>query len=65
MDVFSTDGQLERLQLRLLDDDRRFFPDYSAVLLARREIAERYPRTWARLARGAGGPDRRRAAWPG
>jgi len=26
MDVFSTDGQLERLKLRLLDDDRRFFP---------------------------------------
>jgi osmoprotectant transport system permease protein len=49
MDVFSTDGQLERLKLRLLDDDRRFFPDYSAVLLARREMTERYPRTWARL----------------
>lgn len=49
MDVFSTDGQLERLKLRLLDDDRRFFPDYSAVLLARRDMTERYPRTWARL----------------
>src|SRR6185295_17125218 len=49
MDVFSTDGQLERLKLRLLEDDRRFFPDYSAVLLARREMTERYPRTWARL----------------
>ncbi len=49
MDVFSTDGQLERLRLLLLEDDRRFFPDYSAVLLARREIAERFPRTWARL----------------
>jgi osmoprotectant transport system permease protein len=49
MDVFSTDGQLERLKLRLLDDDRRFFPDYSAVLLARREMTERYPRTWVRL----------------
>jgi osmoprotectant transport system permease protein len=49
MDVFSTDGQLERLKLRLLADDRRFFPDYSAVLLARREMVERYPRTWARL----------------
>ncbi len=49
MDVFSTDGQLERLRLRLLEDDRRFFPDYSAVLLARREMTERFPRTWARL----------------
>jgi len=49
MDVFSTDGQLERLRLRLLEDDRRFFPDYSAVLLVRREMTERFPRTWARL----------------
>jgi osmoprotectant transport system permease protein len=49
MDVFSTDGQLERLRLRILKDDRRFFPDYSAVLLARRDMAERFPRTWARL----------------
>src|SRR6266481_512922 len=49
MDVFSTDGQLERLRLRILKDDRGFFPDYSAVLLARRDMAERYPRTWARL----------------
>jgi osmoprotectant transport system substrate-binding protein/osmoprotectant transport system permease protein len=49
MDVFSTDGQLERLRLRLLEDDRHFFPDYSAVLLARREVTERFPRTWARL----------------
>jgi osmoprotectant transport system permease protein len=49
MDVFSTDGQLERLHLRLLEDDRHFFPDYAAVLLARREMTGRYPRTWARL----------------
>lgn len=49
MDIFSTDGQLERLRLRILRDDRGFFPDYSAVLLARRDMAERFPRTWARL----------------
>src|SRR2546429_2942406 len=49
MDIFSTDGQLERLRLRILQDDRRFFPDYAAVLLVRRETAERFPRTWARL----------------
>lgn len=49
MDVFSTDGQLERLHLRLLEDDRRFFPDYSAVLLARRDMTQRFPRTWVRL----------------
>src|SRR6202011_3848786 len=49
MDVFSTDGQLERLRLRLLRDDRHFFPDYSAVLLARRDLIARFPRTWNRL----------------
>jgi osmoprotectant transport system permease protein len=49
IDVFSTDGQLERLDLTLLADDRRFFPDYTAVLLARRSMVERFPRTWAAL----------------
>ena len=49
IDIFSTDGRLERLRLRVLADDRAFFPDYSAVLLARRELGERFPRTWARL----------------
>jgi len=55
IDVFSTDGQLARLDLALLADDRRFFPDYSAVLLARRSLAERFPRTWAALEGRLGG----------
>ena len=63
IDVFSTDGQLERLRLQILEDDRAFFPDYSAVLLARRELVERFPRTWARLQAGlAGRIDDRRMA---
>ena len=49
IDVFSTDGQLGRLELTLLLDDRRFFPDYTAVLLGRRAMVERFPRTWAAL----------------
>src|SRR5207244_4334769 len=55
IDVFSTDGQLSRLDLTLLTDDRRFFPDYTAVLLARRALPERFPRTWASLERRLGG----------
>jgi osmoprotectant transport system substrate-binding protein/osmoprotectant transport system permease protein len=55
IDVFSTDGQLARLDLTLLADDRRFFPDYTAILLARRSIAERFPRTWAGLERRLAG----------
>lgn len=63
MDVYSTDGQLERLRLRILRDDRGFFPDYSAVLLVRRDMAERFPRTWARLRQALEGKldDRRMA----
>ena len=49
IDIFSTDGQLERLQLRILEDDRAFFPDYAAVLLARRDFVERFPRSWQAL----------------
>lgn len=49
IDVFSTDGRLARADVRILRDDRKFFPDYSAVLLARRDFVQRLPRTWARL----------------
>jgi osmoprotectant transport system permease protein len=55
IDVFSTDGQLTRLDVSVLKDDRKFFPDYAAVLLARRELPERLPRTWARLQETLGG----------
>jgi osmoprotectant transport system permease protein len=51
IDVFATDGQLARLELVLLADDRGFFPDYAAVLLVHQSFLERYPRTWAELQR--------------
>ena len=35
IDVYSTDAKVGRLGLRVLDDDRRFFPAYDAVLLMR------------------------------
>jgi osmoprotectant transport system permease protein len=49
IDVFSTDGRRTRFDLVLLDDDRRFFPDYAAVLLASASLPERVPHTWAVL----------------
>jgi osmoprotectant transport system permease protein len=49
IDAFSTDGRLAGSGLRLLEDDRRFFPRYAAVLLARRAFLDRAPRTWAAL----------------
>jgi osmoprotectant transport system permease protein len=51
IDVFTTDGLLVRLDLVVLDDDRRFFPDYAPVLFTRRSFTEQYPRTWAALER--------------
>lgn len=35
VDVYSTDAQIGRLGLRVLEDDRAFFPKYEAVLLMR------------------------------
>ena len=46
IDIFSTDGRLTRPGLVVLEDDERFFPAYSAVLLARIDLAERSPRAW-------------------
>jgi osmoprotectant transport system permease protein len=55
IDVFSTDGQLAREDVVVLADDRGFFPDYAAVLLARRTLAERLPRAWAAVERRLAG----------
>ncbi|MEL6950787.1 MAG: glycine betaine ABC transporter substrate-binding protein [Pseudomonadota bacterium] len=38
-DAYSTDGELSRADLVLLDDDRAFFPRYDAVWLARTTLA--------------------------
>jgi osmoprotectant transport system permease protein len=52
IDVFSTDGQIDRFALLVLEDDRRLFPDYSAVLFARQDLVTRFPRSWAALQAG-------------
>jgi osmoprotectant transport system permease protein len=38
IDVYSTDAKVGRLGLRVLQDDRRFFPAYDAVLLMRASL---------------------------
>ncbi len=38
----STDGQITSLALRMLEDDRAYFPPYDAVPVARRAVLERY-----------------------
>ena len=50
-DAYSTDGELLRYGLVVLDDDRGFFPSYFAVPLVRSDMA---PRAKAVIARTAG-----------
>ncbi|WP_298235205.1 glycine betaine ABC transporter substrate-binding protein [uncultured Azohydromonas sp.] len=40
IDVYTTDAQIGRLRLRVLHDDRNFFPRYDAVLLMRATLDE-------------------------
>jgi osmoprotectant transport system permease protein len=41
IDVYSTDAQIGRLKLRVLADDKGFFPRYDAVLLMRATLDEK------------------------
>ena len=49
MDVYSTDAKIERYHLRVLEDDRHFFPPYDAVLLYRRDVPQRFPKAFEAL----------------
>lgn len=39
-DAYSTDGELERYDLKVLADDRHFFPEYLAAPLVRRDLPD-------------------------
>ncbi|MEO0477988.1 MAG: glycine betaine ABC transporter substrate-binding protein [Planctomycetota bacterium] len=43
MDVYSTDGKLRRFDLRVLEDDRSFFPPYEASALVNGQTARDHP----------------------
>ena len=49
MDVYSTDAKIARYNLRVLEDDRHFFPRYDAVLLYRVDLPARAPQAFGRL----------------
>jgi len=50
-DVYTTDPQIVRLDLVLLDDDRGVFPDYRAVFVYREDLARRAPAALATVRR--------------
>lgn len=39
-DAYSTDGEIARYNLAVLEDDRQFFPDYKAVAIYRNDMPE-------------------------
>jgi osmoprotectant transport system permease protein len=48
-DLYSTDAKIARYGISVLEDDRKFFPAYDAVLLHRASVPERFPRAWRAL----------------
>jgi osmoprotectant transport system permease protein len=46
MDIYSTDAKIARYGLRVLDDDRRYFPQYDAVLVYRLDVPQRFGQAW-------------------
>ena len=43
IDAFSTDGLLKGFNLKVLEDDQKFFPPYDAVPVVRQEILDAHP----------------------
>jgi osmoprotectant transport system permease protein len=55
--AYSTDGRIEALHLRVLEDDRHAIPPYDALVLTRRGLAQAEPGVAAALARLDGALD--------
>ncbi|WP_426339851.1 glycine betaine ABC transporter substrate-binding protein [Pseudoduganella sp. S-14] len=49
IDIYSTDAKISQYGLRVLEDDRSYFPRYEAVLLYRLDAARRFPAAWKAL----------------
>jgi len=46
-DLYTTDAEIEFYKLRVLEDDKGFFPTYYSVILMRKDLAQRAPRVAA------------------
>ena len=49
IDIYSTDAKIRQYGLRVLDDDKHYFPRYDAVLLYRLDLPQRFPQAWRAL----------------
>jgi osmoprotectant transport system permease protein len=49
IDIYTTDAKIDHLGLRVLEDDRKYFPRYDAVVLYKLDLPTRLPEAWAAL----------------
>ena len=54
MEVYSTDPEIERYQLQILEDDQHLFPPYQGAPLMKAELLEKHPELEAILNKLAG-----------
>ncbi len=59
MDIYTTDAKIDHLGLRVLQDDKQYFPRYDAVLLYKLDLPQRLPQAWAALQKLEGRIDER------
>jgi len=53
MDIYSTDAKIQKYKLRVLQDDKHYFPEYAAVLVYRLDVPKRFPQAWAALTKSS------------
>ncbi len=58
IDAYSTDAKIRKMDLAVLEDDRKFFPAYDAVILYRADLKQRAPRVVDALLKLEGAIDR-------
>jgi osmoprotectant transport system permease protein len=51
IDIYTTDARIRQYGLRVLVDDKAYFPRYDAVLLYRLDLPQRFPQAWSALRR--------------
>jgi osmoprotectant transport system permease protein len=51
MDIYTTDAKIGHLNLRVLRDDRNYFPRYDALVLYRLDVPQRFPAAWTAIQR--------------
>ncbi|WP_200934333.1 ABC transporter permease/substrate-binding protein [Variovorax sp. Root318D1] len=49
IDIYTTDAKIDHLGLRVLEDDKKYFPRYDAVVLYKLDLPTRLPKAWAAL----------------